>query len=121
MSDAAPSAPEARSLVDFAVFQQLDLKTGKILTAERHPSADRLLVLSVDVGEAAPRPIVAGLAPYYPDPQALVGATVVVVANLKPVTLRGIRSEGMLLAAGGTSHRGLITVPGECPPGEVVR
>jgi methionyl-tRNA synthetase len=108
-------------LVDISHFQQLDLRTGAIRTAERHPSADRLLVLQVDLGEAEPRTIVAGLAPYYPDPSTLVGSTVVVVANLKPVKLRGILSQGMILAAGGSQHAGLLTVSGPCPPGEIVR
>lgn len=117
----APMSDSSPAEVELSVFQQLALKTGRIVTAERHPSADRLLVMSVDVGEEKPRPIVAGLATYYPDPQVLVGRTVVVVTNLKPVTLRGVRSEGMILAAGGKDHRGVVTVAGDCPPGEVVR
>ena len=117
MSDEAAGKP----LVDIGAFGALDLRTGQIRSVERHPNADRLLVMQIDVGEAAPRQIVAGLAPYYADPQVLVGRTVVVVANLAPATLRGVASQGMILAAGGKQHRGVLTVVGECPPGEVVR
>lgn len=121
MSEKPAASHEPKPLVPISVFSQLDLKTGRILTVEKHPSADRLLVMKIDVGEPEPRQIVAGLAPYYADPQVLVGRTVVVVANLEPVTLRGVRSEGMILAAGGKEHRGTLTVSGECPPGEIVR
>ena len=64
------------------------------------PKADKLLQLTVDVGEPAPRTIVAGIAVSYPEPEALVGKRIVVVANLEPRALRGITSQGMLLAAG---------------------
>ena len=112
---------EPKPLVDIGVFSQLDLRTGRVLEVQKHPNADRLLVLKVDVGEPAPRQIVAGLAAYYADPQALVGRTIIVVANLQPATLRGVESHGMLLAAGGKQHRGVVTVREDCPPGEVVR
>jgi methionyl-tRNA synthetase len=107
--------------IDLATFQRLELRTGRILSAAPHPNADRLLVLSVDVGGDTPRTVVAGIAAHYPDPQTMVGRTIVVVVNLVPATLRGVRSDGMLLAAGGKNHRGLVTVLEDCPPGEPVR
>lgn len=107
-----------KALVPITHFGALDLRAGTIVAAERHPNADRLLVLKVDVGDPEPRQIVAGIAAYYPDVAGLVGRTIIVVCNLEPATLRGVRSEGMLLAAGGKNHRGLLTVAGECPAGE---
>lgn len=116
-----PAAGPLKPEITIDDFGKLDLRTGRILTVERHPKGDRLLVLSVDLAEGEPRTIVAGLAPYYDDPQVLVDRTVIVVANLKPVVLRGITSYGMLLAAGGKNHHGTVTVTGGAPAGEPVR
>lgn len=101
-------------------FFKVELRAGKIQSAEAHPNADRLLVLKVDIGEETPRNIVAGIAAKY-TPDELVGKQVVIVANLKPAKLRGVVSEGMLLACGGKAIEGLVTVDPECAPGAVVR
>jgi methionine--tRNA ligase beta chain len=77
-------------------FRKVDLRTAEVLEAAPHPNADRLLVLKVRLGEET-RQIVAGIRQWY-TPEALVGRTVVVVANLEPVQLRGVESQGMLLA-----------------------
>jgi methionyl-tRNA synthetase len=90
-----------------------------VLTAERVPKADKLLKLSVDLGEGAPRTIVAGIAEAYP-PEAVVGKNVVVVANLKPRVLRGIPSQGMLLTAGPGGANLTLIDPGSFPPGTAV-
>jgi methionyl-tRNA synthetase len=84
-------------MVTIADFQQLDLRVATIVAAEHHPNADRLLVLRIDVG-GEPRQIVAGIRASY-EPSALVGKQIVVVANLEPAKLRGVESQGMLLAA----------------------
>ncbi len=121
--EAAPApapAPEAPAPIDYADFAKLALRTGKVLAAAAHPKADRLLVLTVDVGEERPRTIVAGIASRYA-PEALVGRTLIVVTNLKPAKLRGVMSEGMLLAAGGESVLGLATIGEDVAPGTVVR
>jgi len=89
-------------------FQRIDLRVGTIRRAEAHPSADRLVVLAVDLGEAEERQLVAGIRAPYP-PEALVGRQIVVVANLKPATLRGITSYGMLLAASDDSGPSLLS------------
>jgi len=115
------TAEDTKELVDFTAFQALDIRTALILTAGRHPKADRLLVLTVDVGELEPRTVVAGLAEHYPEPEVLVGKTVLAVCNLKPAKLRGIESTAMLLAAGGKTHRGLATVAEPGRAGQVVR
>ncbi len=98
---AKPAAPPAApGLIGFDDCAKVELKVAHVRAAVRVPKADKLLQLTVDVGEAAPRTIVAGIAAAWPDPEALVGRRIVVVANLEPRALRGITSQGMLLAAG---------------------
>jgi len=85
-------------MVTIEDFSQIELKVGTVKSVEPHPKADRLLVLQVELGEPAPRQLVAGIREHY-QPNELVGRQVVVVANLKPAKLRGVESQGMLLAA----------------------
>lgn len=92
----------------------LDLRVGRIISASRHPAADRLLVLEVDIGEK--RQIVAGLSEYYRE-EELVGKKVIVVANLQPAKLRGLESDGMLLAAEKDGRVKLLTVDDDIPSG----
>ena len=106
--------------ITFEDFMKVQLKVGRVLSAEKHPDADKLLVLKVDIGEQAPRQIVAGIASRY-TPDELKGRAVVVVANLKPADLRGVESQGMLLAAGGREVVGLVTIPEDAAPGTIVR
>ena len=77
-------------------FAKVDLRTAEVLAAEAHPNADRLLVLRIRLGEEE-RQLVAGIRAFYA-PEDLVGKTIVVVANLQPAMLRGVESQGMLLA-----------------------
>ncbi len=84
--------------IDIADFAKIDLRVGEVKTAERIPKADKLLLITVDIGEEKPRQILAGIAQYY-EPENLIGRKIVVVANLKPRKLRGYESQGMLLAA----------------------
>jgi methionyl-tRNA synthetase len=79
-------------------FAKVELRAGEILTAERVPKADKLLKFTVDVGETSPRQILAGIAQYY-EPEKLIGRKVIVVTNLAPRKLRGMDSQGMILAA----------------------
>ena len=97
-ADAVPGAAGVTNFIDITDFTKVDLRVGEVLTAERIPKADKLLLLSVDVGEEAPRQILAGIAQYY-EPEQLVKRKIAVVANLKPRKLRGYESQGMLLAA----------------------
>ncbi len=110
----------AGGMATFEDFQKLRFVTGTVLAAEKHPDADRLLVVRVDVGEADPRTIVAGIAKRYA-PDDLVGLQVVVVANLKPAKLRGVTSQGMLLAAGSEGVLGMATITEAVANGTVVR
>jgi methionyl-tRNA synthetase len=84
-------------------FLKVELRVGEIKVAERVPNADKLLRFEVDLGEAQPRQILAGLAEYY-DPEKLIGRKVVVVANLKPRKMRGLESQGMICAASLTEE-----------------
>ena len=84
--------------IDITDFAKVELRVGQVLTAERIPKADKLLLITVDIGEEKPRQILAGIAQYY-EPEKLIGRKIVVVANLKPRKLRGYESQGMLLAA----------------------
>jgi methionyl-tRNA synthetase len=82
--------------IDFETFQKIDLRVGTVLTAETVPDSKKLLKLQVDIGEK--RTIVAGISKHY-KPDEIIGKQVIVAANLKPATLMGITSEGMVLAA----------------------
>jgi methionyl-tRNA synthetase len=94
---AQPGASQ-EGLLDIADFKRLELKVGRIAAASPHPGADRLLILEVDLGQGENRQIVAGLAEHYACNE-LEGRQVLVAANLKPVKLRGVWSQGMVLAA----------------------
>jgi methionyl-tRNA synthetase len=86
------------SFIEIDDFAKVDLRVGQVLSAERIPKADKLLLLKIDLGEEQPRQILAGIAQYY-EPEKLVGRKVVIVANLKPRKLRGYESQGMVVAA----------------------
>jgi len=101
-------------------FARLDMRVGKVVKAERIPGARKLVRLEVDIGEAEPRQLVAGIAEYY-KPEELVGLNVVVLANLKPKRFMGVESRGMLLAADVNGRPVLLTVMEEVPPGTRIR
>ncbi|HUM41312.1 MAG TPA: methionine--tRNA ligase subunit beta, partial [Nitrospira sp.] len=100
-------------------FMKVQLKAAKVLAAERVPKSDKLLKLQVSLG-AEQRQIVAGIGKKY-EPEALVGKTIVIVANLKPAKLMGIESQGMVLAAGDSEVRGLATFAEDVEPGTKVK
>ncbi|HET9595720.1 MAG TPA: methionine--tRNA ligase [Anaeromyxobacteraceae bacterium] len=108
-------------VIQYDDFAKVELRVAQVRTAEPVPKADKLLKLSVDVGEPEPRTIVAGIAQAYPDPGALVGKRIVVVANLAPKPLRGITSHGMLLAAGEPPELQVVTVGDGIAPGTRVK
>jgi methionyl-tRNA synthetase len=98
----------------------MDLRVAVIRSAEAVPKAKKLLKLQVDIGEPRPRQVVAGIAEVFA-PEDLVGRQVIFLANLEPATIRGITSEGMILAAGDPVVLGLSAVDRELPPGTKVR
>ncbi len=112
---ATPGAPEPAE-VAIEDVHRLDLRIATILAAERVAGTDRLLRLSVDAGEPEPRTIVSGIADAY-QPEALVGRQIVLVANLKAAKIRGIVSNGMLLAARDESGLSLLTPDRPAAPG----
>ncbi|MEZ4236357.1 MAG: hypothetical protein R3F59_09385 [Myxococcota bacterium] len=117
-NEGAPAPLPELEWIEYADFAKLLLKVGKVLEAGPHPNADKLLVMKVDLGEARPRTICAGIKAVFA-PETLVGRNVVVVANLKPRVLRGVPSEGMILAAGGETVVDLVSV--DAKPGDTVR
>ncbi|WP_459932741.1 methionine--tRNA ligase [Fundidesulfovibrio butyratiphilus] len=112
---ASPGKPE----VDFEDFQKLDLKVGTVVEVAPVPKADKLLLVSVDLGEGAPRQVVAGIAEFW-KPADLVGRQVVVVANLKPRKLRGVVSRGMILAVRREGGLELLAPSAQVVPGSAV-
>lgn len=84
--------------VSFATFKQLDIRVGTITAVNRHPNADRLYIVQVDLGALGSKQTVTSLVPYYAQ-EDLLGRAVVVLTNLEPATMRGERSECMLLCA----------------------
>jgi methionyl-tRNA synthetase len=100
-------------------FSKLDLRVAKVLDVKDHPNADTLYMLHIDLGKLGKRVIVAGMKPHYPKDE-IKGKNIVVVSNLKPATIRGIKSNGMLLAA--TDSKGVCSLldPGNSTPGSEV-
>ncbi len=119
--ETAPTAPTAPPLISIDDFRKLDLRVARVLAAERVAGADKLLRLEVQVGREK-RQIVAGIAKHY-EPEALIGQDIVVVANLRPAKIRGLESNGMLLAASTEdgSQLGVVTPERPVPPGSRVK
>ena len=120
---AAPLIAAAPAQITIDEFMKIQLKTAKVLSAERVPKSEKLLKLQVSLGEGAgaeQRQIVAGIGKKY-EPEALIGKTIIIVANLKPAKLMGIESQGMVLAAGDSEVRGLATILEEVDPGTKVK
>jgi methionyl-tRNA synthetase len=130
---AAPPAPSASAAaapvstgaeparITFDDLMKVDLRVAKVTAAERVPKSSKLLKLTVDAGEPAPRTILAGLGEAY-EPDAMVGRSIVIVANLAPRKMMGLESNGMVLAGsveGGKPE--LLTFADPPPPGAQVR
>ncbi len=88
-----------KDIIQYNDFAKLDIALGVILAVELIEGADKLLKLSVDVGEEVPRQILSGIREFLEDPQSLVGRQFPFVVNLAPRTIRGLESQGMILAA----------------------
>jgi methionyl-tRNA synthetase len=116
---APPAAAPAAPLVTFDEFKKMDLRIGKILSVEDHSNANKLYVLKIDIGNGGTRQVVAGIKPYYAK-EALVGRSIVVICNLQPAMLRGVESQGMLLAASGAGSVVVLAPEKDVPPGSKV-
>ena len=104
--------------VPFDTFASLDLRIALVESAEAHPNADRLLVLRIRMGEDR-RQLVAGIRGHY-EAEDLVGRKIVVVANLEPATIRGVESQGMLLAVKDGDRVVLLAPDGDVADGSAV-
>ncbi len=109
------------SMLTIDDFKKVEICAGTIRAAERVPETDKLLRLAVDFGEAEPRTVVSGIAEHI-DSAALVGTQCLFVTNLEPRIIRGIESNGMILALAGDDGSFSLTVPArEVPPGTKAR
>ena len=105
-------------MITYDDFAKVEIRVGKILSAEKIPDTDKLLKLSVDMGESSPRQIVSGIALYFPDAGSLVGKKCMFVANLEPRTIRGFESNGMLFAVSTEDGKfSLLEPQGDIPAG----
>jgi methionyl-tRNA synthetase len=101
------------------IFSNLDLRVAKIIDVKDHPDADKLLILHIDIGEIGNRVIVAGIKSNYSRDE-IIGKNIVILINLKPAKIRGVKSNGMLLAA--TDSSGIVSLldPGDANPGSKI-
>ncbi|MCA9304182.1 MAG: methionine--tRNA ligase subunit beta [Phycisphaerales bacterium] len=123
MTEASTTAEKPQ--ITFDDFVKLDLRVARVVQAENHPNADRLLKLQVDDGSGTPRQICAGIRDQY-TAEEILGKLIVIVANLAPRTIRGEESRGMLMAASnaekGAEERKVIVVSpmSDIEPGSIV-
>lgn len=116
---AEPAVNEKKPEITIDDFAKVELKVGTITECKPHPKADRLLVEQIDLGDEV-RQVVSGIAEHY-KPEELVGKQVIVVTNLKPVKLRGVESQGMLLCAANDKDLSFVSVAKDMPNGTTVR
>lgn len=105
--------------ISFSEFQRLDLRTGKVLEAEKIPESRNLIKIKVDLGEDDPRTILAGIAEWY-QPEELINKNFIFVVNLEPKKMMGEESQGMILCADVNGKAVIIFAP-DVPPGTIVR
>jgi len=120
-------------MISYDDFKKVEIKAGKILTAEKIPNTDKLLRLTVDFAEIkpmpesnlsmpAPRQIVSGISTYFPDPAVLVGKTCMFVTNLEPRMIKGFESNGMILAVSTDNGAFSLLEPNQTiPPGTAAK
>jgi methionyl-tRNA synthetase len=118
MATTAPRPSPETGLLDISEFGRLKLRVAEVIEAERVEGTDKLLKLQIDLGSEK-RQIVAGIAEHY-SPEEIKGRKIIVVANLKPVTIRGVDSNGMLLAATRGKQLRLLTLDGDLPVGSPI-
>ena len=103
-------------------FKKLEIKIGSILSAEKVPETDKLLKLSVNFGEdSGPRQIISGISAFFQDPRVLVGKKCAFATNLEPRTIKGLESQGMILAVSGENFFSLLETSLNVPPGSMVK
>ena len=114
-----PPPPPGPSTITIDDFKKVVLKVGKVVEASAHANANKLLVLKVDLGGGETRQVVSGIKQWY-TPEQLLGKNVILVANLAPAVLRGVESQGMVLAATSGDQVILLSPEKEAAPGSKV-
>ena len=114
-----PPPAAAPATIGIDDFKKVVLKVGKVIEATAHTNANKLLVLKVDLGNGETRQVVSGIKTWY-TPEQLVGKSVILVANLAPAMLRGVESQGMVLAASSGDQVILLSPEKEAAPGSKV-
>ncbi|MBP6060607.1 MAG: methionine--tRNA ligase [Candidatus Pacebacteria bacterium] len=107
-------------MINIEDFKKVEIKIGKIVSAEKIPEGDKLLKLTVDFGSET-RQIMSGIAKFFPDPAVLVGRQMPFVTNLEPRMLLGYESQGMILASDSPDGPVLLHPDTEVPPGSVLK
>ena len=97
--------------ITFDDFKKVQAKVAKVLVAEAVPDSDKLIRFELDCGEAQPRQILSAIREWYPEPELLVGKMMLFVTNLAPRTIRGLESNGMLMAIDGLDGMPVFLVP----------
>lgn len=109
-------------MISYEDFKKVEIKIGKIVSAEKIPDTDKLLLLKVDFTEESPRQIVSGIALHFPDPLILVGVKCAFATNLEPRIIRGYESQGMIMAVGGgDSPFSILKVDESVKEGSVIK
>lgn len=113
---------ESEPYISIDDFKKIKAKIGRVLSAEAVPDSDKLIRFELDFGEEQPRQILSAIREWYPQPELLVGKMMLFVVNLAPRTIRGLESNGMLMAVDGTDGAPVFLVPDrEVLPGTTVR
>ena len=108
-------------MISYDVFAKLEIKIGVIKTVEVVENADKLLRLTVDVGEEEPRQIISGIREYFDEPEWLLGKQCPFITNLEPRVIRGFESQGMILAGNSGETFALLLPHQELPPGTLLK
>lgn len=109
------------TMISIDDVKKLDIRIGKILSAEKVPDTDKLLKLSVDFNEAVPRQVISGIAVHFPDPATLVGMKCPFIVNLEPRIIRGLESQAMVFASSHPDGAfSLLSVNQDMPVGSTV-
>lgn len=109
-----------RRMINIEQFKQIEIRIGTILNAETVEGLDKILKLTVDLGEESPRQILSGIALTYTNPNDLIGLQLPFVANLETRVIKGIESQGMILAIGDPNNVVLLNPNKKVPPGSLV-
>ena len=107
-------------LINIEDVKKVQLRIAEIKEAEDHPNADKLYVLKIDLGQGEERQLVAGIKKKY-EKEALIGKKIVIVSNLQPAVIRGVESQGMLLAASDEENTVVLSPESEVALGSLVR